>query len=440
MLCGKCFEAGQHSGHRFSRIHSGGGNCDCGNPLAIKKMGFCKAHSGTLEMPEVSPLELKEFQFLISHLFIWMCRLEKLNKKSFERLATAVINYLTALNHESLIYNLLTDHLLVGPFEEGSEELLVDWLFCIKEDNIARQLCDLFFNMFSVDKFKYHLAVSFTRAYNSNPRFKNSGFHCLFIQLFANDWLVLDVCQNTQTVPNPKKGDNSMQFYEDFSFMSSVKLEAALKYYQTYFKHNPVVPFDFLDRLEQQLELEAHMHLVDTVTSNINEENYYYYIFCNLLNKIRSDSALSTQILRDLFLQVGGTNHSYIKNHAILPFHRVIAIGLFSLMDGAIEDLSLSLLSQKLGLEEDFLLKFVRTNYERVLMCLYDFAETFVKRNYFDNYLPLYIRSGRTCSNYDYLFIKQMAIILQKLGISTQDILLSIVDQKLTSLPQVQSQ
>ena len=77
--------------------------------------------------------------------------------------------------------------------------------------------------MFSLDKFKYNLSVAFVKAYNAIPAFKERGFHCLYIQLFANDWIVLDVCRNTKVVINPKPGDNSLKFLEDFNFMCSIK-------------------------------------------------------------------------------------------------------------------------------------------------------------------------------------------------------------------------
>jgi hypothetical protein len=46
VLCKKCFENANHKGHRYSQIVSGGGNCDCGNPDAIKPVGFCVHHPG----------------------------------------------------------------------------------------------------------------------------------------------------------------------------------------------------------------------------------------------------------------------------------------------------------------------------------------------------------------------------------------------------------
>jgi hypothetical protein len=46
VLCIRCFERGNHQGHRFNKIDSGGGNCDCGNPDAILECGFCVDHKG----------------------------------------------------------------------------------------------------------------------------------------------------------------------------------------------------------------------------------------------------------------------------------------------------------------------------------------------------------------------------------------------------------
>ncbi len=45
----ECFKNGDHTGHDY-RIHSaGGGMCDCGDPQAWKKEGFCTKHAGASE-------------------------------------------------------------------------------------------------------------------------------------------------------------------------------------------------------------------------------------------------------------------------------------------------------------------------------------------------------------------------------------------------------
>lgn len=47
--------------------------------------------------------------------------------------------------------------------------------------------------MFSLDEFKVILADKFITAYNQVVNFEKTPYHSLFIQLFANDYVVLDV-------------------------------------------------------------------------------------------------------------------------------------------------------------------------------------------------------------------------------------------------------
>lgn len=54
VFCVACFEKGNHEGHRFSKMQSGGGNCDCGNKSAIKPSGFCSDHCGEVEKMDIS--------------------------------------------------------------------------------------------------------------------------------------------------------------------------------------------------------------------------------------------------------------------------------------------------------------------------------------------------------------------------------------------------
>jgi len=49
VLCINCFENGDHKGHRYVKMNSGGGNCDCGNPDATLPQGFCVNHKGKPE-------------------------------------------------------------------------------------------------------------------------------------------------------------------------------------------------------------------------------------------------------------------------------------------------------------------------------------------------------------------------------------------------------
>lgn len=58
---------------------------------------------------------------------------------------------------------------------------------------------------------------------------------------------------------------------------------------------------------------------------------------------------------------------------------------------------------------------------DEVINCLIDFAETYAGRNYFDNYVVLYVRSGVSCGLFDQLFIKQASVIYSKLNLNFQD-------------------
>ncbi|GJQ08909.1 hypothetical protein GpartN1_g700.t1 [Galdieria partita] len=63
-ICVQCFRNGNHEGHDFSIIRTGGGVCDCGDPQAWKPFGFCHKHGGAHSEEEdlISklPLDLRE--------------------------------------------------------------------------------------------------------------------------------------------------------------------------------------------------------------------------------------------------------------------------------------------------------------------------------------------------------------------------------------------
>ncbi|KAJ0962440.1 hypothetical protein J5N97_030268 [Dioscorea zingiberensis] len=45
-ICVPCFQNGDHKGHDYSIMYSGGGCCDCGDATAWKREGFCSRHKG----------------------------------------------------------------------------------------------------------------------------------------------------------------------------------------------------------------------------------------------------------------------------------------------------------------------------------------------------------------------------------------------------------
>lgn len=52
-ICVPCFQNGDHKGHDYSIMYSGGGCCDCGDVTAWKREGFCSRHKGS---EQIQPL------------------------------------------------------------------------------------------------------------------------------------------------------------------------------------------------------------------------------------------------------------------------------------------------------------------------------------------------------------------------------------------------
>ncbi|KAM0948285.1 putative carboxypeptidase U transcription factor interactor and regulator Znf-B family [Dioscorea sansibarensis] len=52
-ICVPCFQNGDHKGHDYSIMYSGGGCCDCGDVTAWKREGFCSKHKGS---EQIQPL------------------------------------------------------------------------------------------------------------------------------------------------------------------------------------------------------------------------------------------------------------------------------------------------------------------------------------------------------------------------------------------------
>lgn len=52
-ICVPCFENGNHEGHDYFVIYTGGGCCDCGDVTAWKREGFCSKHKGA---EQIQPL------------------------------------------------------------------------------------------------------------------------------------------------------------------------------------------------------------------------------------------------------------------------------------------------------------------------------------------------------------------------------------------------
>ncbi|KAM3736727.1 hypothetical protein ACB098_09G002400 [Castanea mollissima] len=52
-ICVPCFQNGDHTGHDYSIMYTGGGCCDCGDVTAWRREGFCSKHKG---VEQIQPL------------------------------------------------------------------------------------------------------------------------------------------------------------------------------------------------------------------------------------------------------------------------------------------------------------------------------------------------------------------------------------------------
>lgn len=75
--------------------------------------------------------------------------------------------------------------------------------------------------------------------------------------------------------------------------------------------------------------------------------------------------------------------------------------------------MSVATLSQKLAVEEESIVNFYQDTSSHIINCLLDFSETYGRRNYFDNYIILYVRSGIASIKYDQMFLKEAAHVLK---------------------------
>lgn len=76
------------------------------------------------------------------------------------------------------------------------------------------------------------------------------------------------------------------------------------------------------------------MHKVDLVSKNINDENMFYTVYCEIFKKVKSNTELLVTIVRRLYDMLISKKYSYIKNRAIFPYQRVFAMGLFTIFNG----------------------------------------------------------------------------------------------------------
>eukprot|EP01132_Coremiostelium_polycephalum_P002627 gene2627-3257_t len=113
VICPKCFFNGDHveKNHKFSLEVSTSANCDCGNPEAIKKEGFCSTHANVSEENRVKynknlpSFIQKDLHLFFRYLFSYLQRITSPTENTKNKEAVEIIiSWITNLASQSSIF------------------------------------------------------------------------------------------------------------------------------------------------------------------------------------------------------------------------------------------------------------------------------------------------------------------------------------------------
>ncbi|KAI9116015.1 hypothetical protein K1719_012945 [Acacia pycnantha] len=178
-ICVPCFENGNHEGHDYFVIYTGGGCCDCGDVTAWKREGFCSKHKGVEQIQPLPEEFVNSVEPLLNSLFsCWKDKLTFAETVSQEnsRSSNAAVERKKAANE--LTYAMV-DMLL--EFCKHSESLLgfvARMLFSsagllaillraerFLTDVVVRKLHELLLKLLGEPVFKYEFAKVFLTYY-----------------------------------------------------------------------------------------------------------------------------------------------------------------------------------------------------------------------------------------------------------------------------------
>ncbi|XP_017418232.1 E3 ubiquitin-protein ligase PRT6 isoform X1 [Vigna angularis] len=169
-ICVPCFEKGDHKGHDYCVIYTGGGCCDCGDVTAWKREGFCSLHQGA---EQIQPLP-KEFASsvdpVLGSLFnCWRVKLTLASeyterKQPANELTYAVVDMLLEFcKHSESLLSFVARLLLSS---DGLISMLVRAERFLTEV-VVKKLHELLLKLLGEQSFKYDFAKVFLAYYPS---------------------------------------------------------------------------------------------------------------------------------------------------------------------------------------------------------------------------------------------------------------------------------
>ncbi|KAK9126954.1 hypothetical protein Scep_015800 [Stephania cephalantha] len=183
-ICVPCFQNGNHEGHDYALMYTGGGCCDCGDATAWKREGFCSKHKGAeqiLPLPEeiansVGPVLDVLFGYWKRELVLRQTALSGNSRRSDrDDESTKVVNEITSVIVEMLLeYCQHSESLLSFVSRKAfSSNGLLDVLVRAElflSKSVMKKLLDLLLKLLGEPTFKYEFAKVFIEYYPCTVR------------------------------------------------------------------------------------------------------------------------------------------------------------------------------------------------------------------------------------------------------------------------------
>lgn len=184
-ICVPCFENGNHKGHDYFVIYTGGGCCDCGDVTAWKREGFCLMHKGAEQIQPLPEEFANSVDPVLGSLFnCWKVKLTLASESVTEKkhvaneLTYAVVDMLLEFCKHSESLLSFVARLLFS--SNGLIYMLVRAERFLTEV-VVNKLHELLLKLLGEPKFKYDFAKVFITYYPTviNEATKKNNDSCL---------------------------------------------------------------------------------------------------------------------------------------------------------------------------------------------------------------------------------------------------------------------
>ncbi|GLT79208.1 hypothetical protein SLA2020_507030 [Shorea laevis] len=178
-ICVPCFQNGNHEGHDYSIIYTGGGCCDCGDETAWKREGFCSKHKGAEQIQPLPENLANSVGPVLNSLFVcWKNKLlsaetifkEKRRANDHDTVPRKIANELTFVVVEMLLEFVKHSESLLSFVSERVISLVGLLEILVRAERflskiVVRKLHELLLKLLGEPVFKYEFAKVFLSYY-----------------------------------------------------------------------------------------------------------------------------------------------------------------------------------------------------------------------------------------------------------------------------------